>query len=122
MANTQVLVLVDDQQVVTTINSSSFTLEDNWVEPIFFLSAVNNGGTTPTLDAVIQHSPNNEDWFTYDSFTQVTTGTSTQLQKPLITAAIHQPLGFIRMRAVLGGTDPDYNVTVSMHYRVEGAH
>jgi hypothetical protein len=74
------------------------------------LHAVNNSGTTPTLDAKVQFSPDNSTWFDELSFTQVATGTSDQLVH--IDTTVTWQYIYVRSVTTLAGTTPNYDFTV----------
>lgn len=96
--------------VTATANGSSFTLPA-WAKACNArLHAVKNSGTTPTLDVKVQHSPDGSVWFDELTFTQVTTGTSDQIQH-LNTASSRQ-LPFVRAALTLGGTTPNFDAAV----------
>lgn len=75
------------------------------------LTATNNSGTTPTLDAKIQYSPDGgTTWFDEIAFTQVTTGTSNQVVH--VDTTVTRQYYQVRSVVTLAGTSPNYNFTV----------
>ena len=93
------------------------------------LLIINNSGTTPTLDAYVQDSPDNANWDDRIHFAQATTGTSRQVAGLAGVSAnetVHAPTSttiaastivngpidqFGRVTFVLTGTTPNYTVT-----------
>ena len=111
------ILLVDATLAVTTTGSTVCLprMSDDFV---FYLKAVNLAGSSPTLDVKIQHSDDESTWIDLDTFTQATTGTSTQL-KMQNSASVHV-LRCIRAVATLGGTaSPSYNTTIHALYRIK---
>lgn len=75
------------------------------------LTATNNSGTTPTLDAKIQYSPDGgTTWFDELSFTQVTTGSSNQVVH--VDTTVTRQYYQVRSVVTLAGSSPNYNFTV----------
>lgn len=65
-------------------------------------------GTSPTLDAKVQHSPDGTNWFDLMTFTQATAATTE--------CKSHTGPIFERVRAVgtIGGTTPQFSFTVDL--------
>lgn len=82
------------------------------------LSAPNNGGTSPTLDGVVEHSPTENGVFTeLASFTQLTNETGNDaVQDVHVPFATKTPFPFVRFRGSLGGTSPDYDISCDFFY------
>lgn len=96
--------------VTATVNGSAFTVP-TWAKACNArLHAVKNSGTTPTLDVKVQHSLDGTTWFDELTFTQVTTGTSDQIQH--VNTASTRQLPFVRAALTLGGTTPNFDAAV----------
>lgn len=78
---------------------------------LFRIDALKNGGTTPTLDVKIQHSPTLNGVYTdLVSFAQITTTDgSFEVHVPSASMSL---LPCVRAVSTLGGTSPDYTFTV----------
>lgn len=73
-----------------------------------WFSGVNNSGT-PTLDMKVQHSPDGVLWVDLVSATQLTTTDAAEYVE------ITTDFGpYVRAVSTLGGTTPDYDVTVKL--------
>lgn len=111
--------LYSNASFTSTANGSSVCLPRLSDDFVFYLKAINGAGSSPTLDVKVQHSDDESNWVDLDgmSFTQATSGTSTQF-KQLNSAAVHV-LRCVRVVATIGGTSsPSYDVTVKAHYRI----
>ena len=64
-------------------------------------------GTSPTLNAVVEHSTNNSSWSTLATFTQATAPTS---QRVSVAGAVHR---YIRAKSTLAGTNPSFTIAVA---------
>lgn len=80
----------------------------HYVEMVAFMDVANHAGT-PTLDILVQHSPDGKKWVDGDAFTQVTTTDSTTLKR--ITANFGK---YARVKLNVGGTTPRYTGTLSL--------
>ena len=93
----------------STTNSSAFDVYDADVL-VAYLNVTANGGTSPTLDVKFQDSPDGgTTWFDIAgaSFTQVTTGSSTQ-----VVSATRKFATKVRCVATIGGTSPTFTFSV----------
>lgn len=79
------------------------------------LNAVNDAGSSPTLDVALQHAPTNDGTFsTFATFAQATTGTSVQ-NIPLNSFDSHI-FPFVRASYTIGGSSsPSYTVTLDLY-------
>lgn len=64
-------------------------------------------GTSPTLDAIVEHSTNNSSWSTLATFTQATGVTS---QRVTTTGAVYR---YVRANSTLAGTNPSFTIAVA---------
>lgn len=64
-------------------------------------------GTSPTLNAVVEHSTNNSSWSTLATFTQATGATS---QRVAVTGTVHR---YLRAKSTLAGTNPSFTIAVA---------
>lgn len=79
-----------------------------------YLKVTATSGTTPTLDIVVEDSPDGGvNWFTLVAFTQVTTSNSSQAVSP---AAGRKIGNKVRVTATIGGTTPSYTFAVWLYY------
>lgn len=109
--------LLSNSALNSTTTGSAVCLPRQAEDFVFYLKAINGAGTLPTLDVVVQMSDDSTNWGTLDTFTQATTGTSTQFRS-INTASTHS-LRCLRVVATLGGTgSPSYNTTVIVYYRL----
>ncbi len=109
--------LLQDTTLDATTTGSPLCLPRQSDDFVLYLKAVNSAGSSPTLDVTIQHSDDESNWFTLDTFTQATTGTSSQVKQ--INSASTHLLKCVRAVATLGGTgSPSYNTTIKIFYRV----
>lgn len=70
-----------------------------------FLNVTDVSGTSPTLDVVIQDSPDGTTWYDKESFTQATAATSEA--KRLTNFG-----KFVRVKYTIGGTTPSFTFEV----------
>jgi len=114
-------------QVVTGVTTGSFVaLNLNPNSTVKYrpmacrLWAVNNSGTTPTLDGRVEHCPTNSasDCDTLITFTQCTTGSCNSTGKETVHLNKQTATPFPLLRAVLtpGGTSPNYTASVVCYY------
>jgi hypothetical protein len=75
----------------------------------------NDSGTLPTIDAGIEYSLDNTTWKTLLTFTQGTNGTS-QEEVVHVNSDTTRLARFYRAYVDLGGTLPQYDVTVELWY------
>lgn len=64
-------------------------------------------GTSPTLDAVVEHSTNNSSWSTLATFAQASGVTS---ERVAVTGTVHR---YIRAKSTLAGTNPSFTIAVA---------
>lgn len=112
-----------DSSAVTTTTTGTATIisptgQSNAVKVKGRLVATNNSGTSPTLDVVIQHSPDCDGadhlWKDLITFSQVTTG-SNNVEDVTPDEATLLPFACMRAKATLGGSSPDYDVEVVLY-------
>ena len=108
--------LINSSSITTTTNTDATLLPANARDFVCIMKADNNGGTTPTMDVVIEHSHNQTDWLTLATFTQVTTSAAYELEQ--LTTALITALPYVRATITLGGTSPDYQVELVVLYRL----
>lgn len=72
--------------------------------------ATNVSGTTPTFDISIEHSKDGVNFHALKSFTQITAASS-QL---IALADTEQPMDFVRVQSVVGGTTPSADIVVTL--------
>lgn len=77
----------------------------------------NDSGVTPTADVVIQHSADCATWATVITFSQVTTGSyAVEKYLPSLNTGVTELLPCVRAIATLGGTSPQYDMTLTLNY------
>ena len=79
------------------------------------ISATNNSGTTPTLDAIIQTCESTDTNTCYDTgivFTQCTTGSCSE--RIDLNSTTNNVFSHFRVKHTLGGTSPNYTGTVKI--------
>lgn len=96
--------------IAASFNSDPIDL-GSFLEAILFLPVTAHSGTTPTLDAKIQYSPDKVNWVdSGDAATQVTTTDATTFKK--LSANFGK---WVRVVFTIGGTaSPTYTVTPSI--------
>lgn len=82
-------------------------------EVAIMLNVENIAGTTPTLDVVIQHSMNNDDWADLHAFTQVVEATGMQF-KNVPDGSDDGFARYLRAKVTIAGTGPQYTFEVTM--------
>ena len=112
-----ITLLQNEVAALVTKTSTTLTLRPNTTHVLARLHAVKNSGTNPTLDVVVQHSPDGTNWTTILTFTQVTTSANSNEDKQFkITDGLLFP--YLRAVATLAGTNPNYDFTTTIY---EGA-
>lgn len=113
----KITLLQDEAAALVTKTSTTLSLQSKTTHILARLHAVNNAGTLPTLDVVVQHSPDGSTWTTILTFTQVTTSTDSNEDKQFkITDGLLFP--YVRAVATIAGTNPSYDFTTTIY---EGA-
>ena len=93
-----------------SVTGASVTMIDNREGFIATITAATVGGTTPTFDAVIEHSDDGVNWYNLTTFTQITVD-STEVK--VITSDV---LEFIRYDLVVTGTTPTADLVINFNY------
>jgi len=110
--------LVSDSTFDATADSTPICLVKGADEISLYLKAVNGAGSSPTLDVIVKHSDDQTNWFTFDTFTQATTGTSLQLRH--INQTTTHALRCFKITGTLGGTgSPTYDLIVKIFYKIK---
>jgi len=112
MASDIRLELMNAAAQLASTNGDSVHAKSDTTDFIAWQKATKNSGTSPTLDTVIQHSPDKVNWKTLATFTQVTTGTVTQAVQ--INSANTHVFPYVRAVTTLGGTTPNFDVLVEL--------
>lgn len=73
------------------------------------LHVTDASGTSPTLDAVVEHSTNNSTWSTLATFAQATGVTGERVTVAAGTT-VHR---YVRAKSTLGGTNPSFTIAVA---------
>ena len=68
-------------------------------------------GTSPTLDSIIQFSPDDTTWYTNTTLTQVTTAGRT------LTKIAGNVGKYLRVNNTIGGTTPDFTMSIVVDSR-----
>ena len=112
-------VLYSDTNISASEDGSTFCFSREDAEEVvdlsFTLDADHNGGTSPTLDVTIEESEegtSSDIWYDVGNFTQVTTSNSDQRMRLTYNGVAR----CLRASLVLGGTSPDYDVTVKIWF------
>ena len=95
-----------------TANRTAVDLRDYTGGGLFILSALNNSGTTPTLDVKLQDSPDNSTFTDVPggAFTQVTTGAGSTQILGLNMDTLQR---YVRVVDTLTGTSPNTTRSVA---------
>jgi hypothetical protein len=108
---TQTAVLASGNSGAIRVGPPAQFAAAQWDKATFVLNVVNNGGTLPTLDAVIEWSNDGGVTFiapsTAIAFTQVTTTDGSEMLDPVTVQGEHY-----RLVWTLGGTGPDYTFSL----------
>jgi hypothetical protein len=100
-----------------SLESDLITLDPKTTHILARLHAENVDGTLPTLDVVVQHSPDQVNWTNILTFTQVTTSNDANEDKQFkISDGLIFP--YLRATATIGGTTPEYDFSLIIY---EGA-
>jgi hypothetical protein len=95
----------------TTVDNAAATSK-GWTAQ---LNVIHAGGTTPTLDVVIEHSTDDSNWTTLATFAQVTTATGAQsLTSAAVTTTVNR---YVRAKRTISGTNPKYAYSVCLSRR-----
>jgi hypothetical protein len=104
-------VLIDEDDVAATTTGDSETVS-GWAY-VGRIEAAKVSGTNPTLDAVIQHSPDCVNWSTLLTFTQITTSTAA-IENVHINKVTTNVFPCVRAVATLGGSSPVYDIKITL--------
>lgn len=109
--------LASGTNIIASENSTAANLLSTTASNFIGLADVDNdSGSTPTFDAIIQHSEDGSTWYDYITFTQVTTGTG-NTEAVAVNSATGQMLQWVRVSVTLGGGSPQYDYTIKLCYR-----
>ena len=111
MASVQRVHLFPEEALTASEVGSSKVLEPHTTDFVAWLAVSANDGST-TVDVDIEHSADNTNFVTVDSFTTVTNATG--YQELQITKSL---LPYVRANITLGGT-PDATVEVSLYQAI----
>lgn len=109
----EVLALVSQ---TTSVTSSSFELSPNFDEQTLLFDTTAVSGTSPTMDITIQFSPDNTNWWDFQTVPQITAvGKSiVSLTKIKGFTRPDKLAGFYRFDVVIGGTSPSFSATIDL--------
>lgn len=109
--------LINQTGAAATITGDEFEITDRDESTRFhgILLMNDGGGTTPTLDVVIQTRPPGGAWRDFITFDQRTSETADTQNVP-VTSIADMPHWLFRAVATMTGTGLDYDVTVDLWY------
>lgn len=98
------------QRITATGNQSSVDMQDYRGIVVFTLLSSAGGGTSPTLDIILQDSPDNSTWTANTTFTRVTDAADSH---EVLKVNIDESDRYFRARAVVSGTTPTFDCGVT---------
>lgn len=108
------LTLYSGNAVAASFNSAAQHIgaHVDWKKFAGILNCLKVSGTTPTLDAKIQHSPDGlTGWKDFITFTQANPDQSAAPEMVHVTETAQFPFPYFRAVVTLGGTLPVYNIS-----------
>lgn len=108
MANAVSTIQTSDSKTAT-YNTDSIDCLD-YKEIAVHLNVTNVSGSSPTLDVVLEHSTDDENWETLYTFSQVTAVASAQIYIPNDTQFGF--MRYVRAACTIGGSSPNFTLSI----------